>query len=287
MGRKITKGKKLLLTLLALISVSFSQAQIKKHNVFIGPGVMMYNGDLRESFLPDPRVIHFSYTLGFGIRLNQRFGLDYRYISGKVSGNDAFAISESRKNRGFQFESIIKEHSLRLKFDFIQLGKNQQFQTAIFGGVGYFKYDPMIEVNGVMIQARPIGTEGQYLNGNYPRPYGTHSLSLPIGMEGTLAINSQWDLKGELSYHKTFTDYIDDVSGAYPKMADIENADNSALLLAATSKLEDSYPEGGMRGNPQFKDAFFNLAISVVYKFGKSMNSKKGTHSSNYGCPSF
>lgn len=279
--------RRVLLTGLLLFVCVFSFGQFKQFNVYAGPGIMTYNGDLRESFLPDPRVMHFSYALGLGYRINHRLMVDYRYSSGKVSGNDAYATATWRQERGFLFESNIKEHSLRFSFDYLRFGKNIMIQSSLFAGIGVFSYNPMIEVNGSMVEARSIGTEGQYLNGPYEAPYGKYALSIPFGATGLIALNEFWDLKGEFTYHKTFTDHLDDVSGMYPYMQHVENASDPSLLLAATHKSDSPYPGGALRGNPDLKDAFFSFTISLVYKFGNGVQSVKERNASRYGCPSY
>lgn len=73
--------------------------------------------------------------------------------------------------------------------------------------------------------------------------YSNWTLSVPTGLGVKWQINCRWALKGEFVYHWTITDYLDDVSA---------------------------------RGNPKYKDGFWDLNVGVIYFFVGCGNSKKG-----------
>ena len=82
-----------------------------------------------------------------------------------------------------------------------------------------------------------------------------------------LGLGRVWRMSFELSYTKTFTDYLDDVSGEY--------YDNTAIAAAygptAAAYADPSsgvFPgwtgHGEMRGDDRQKDAYFFLNISII-----------------------
>ena len=86
-----------------------------------------------------------------------------------------------------------------------------------------------------------------------------------------------WNVGAELSVRKTFTDYIDGVSGTYYDQAKLTAAygataaaladPNKGYIPGATSPNGDG--SGAQRGNPKYKDSYMFLTVTVGYKFAK------------------
>src|SRR5690554_7980529 len=80
----------------------------------------------------------------------------------------------------------------------------------VFSGISGFYYNPQTQINGKWTNLRPLRTEGQGLPGGADE-YGMFSLAIPFGVGFKFGIGQFWRLGMEISYNKTFTDYIDDV----------------------------------------------------------------------------
>src|SRR5690554_8048242 len=85
----------------------------------------------------------------------------------------------------------------------------------------------------------------------------------------------------EISYNKTFTDYIDDVSTVYYSPSTLASEVGSDAVYAANPAIENHswFGEGMQRGNSEDKDAylFANIVLtrnirSEERRVGKSVN---------------
>ena len=232
-----------------------------------------------------------SVALGMRYKFAKRWavkgGLHYLLLS----GNDKLTKEPFRNNRNLSFRSHTFELSVQGEFYFTkeQSGhiykiknakgmKSYDYQGYLFVGIGGFYYNPQAKYRGNWVNLQPLGTEGQGLAGG-PKKYSRVSICIPYGIGGKYAINKEWAVGLELGIRKTFTDYIDDVSGVY--------YDNNAIFLAkgeTAAALADpsllNYPEelggnstifrqtaaGQQRGDQTDKDAYMFLNVTVSYK---------------------
>ena len=77
----------------------------------------------------------------------------------------------------------------------------------------------------------------------------------------------------EFGIRKTFTDYIDGVSGNYYDQAKLIKAYGpiaGALADPNLGKIDGATMAGQERGNPRYKDTYMFLTVNVGYKFTKS-----------------
>lgn len=139
-----------------------------------------------------------------------------------------------------------------------------------------FRIDPYTyDEQGKKWMLYPLSTEGQGLP-NYPDIAPNRNLYLCIPMGAGIELKVSRRIRADLTFllRKTFTDRIDDVSGAYP--------DENLLLSAKGFKAVDlSYRtdellyespyfpvEGTLRGNPASKDAYYSILFSLRYTIG-------------------
>ena len=121
---------------------------------------------------------------------------------------------------------------------------------------------------------RPLGTGGQGLPGG-PKPYGlmpagmpmAFGLGVPVGIGYKLGIDALWRISIEYTWTKTFTDYLDDVSGKYYDNTIISQTyGNVAAYYADPSSHE--FPgktfAGEIRGDKKQKDSYMFLNISII-----------------------
>ena len=181
---------KIFLTL-GIIITSLTVNGQSKFSISLGVGEMYYNGDLRESPLPDPRTTHLTYGGGgLNYHFNNSLFISYRYAKGKISGNDSYALSAGKQDRGLSFEAPVQEHSIRIGVDLFKL-KRTNLNLFAFAGVGYAKITPSSSVEG---------------------PGVLREITIPLGLGLDYELNKFFDLYAEGTFHETFTDYLDDVS---------------------------------------------------------------------------
>ncbi len=240
-----------------------------------------------------------SAALGYRYKFNQLFALSggFHYLA--VKGNDNLTTEPFRQNRNLSFKSNIFELSIQGEIYFTkeQQGhlyriknakgrKSYKLQVYAFGGIGGFYFNPKAQYHGKWVALQPLGTEGQGLPDG-PKKYSRVSICIPYGLGVSEAIGKEWSIGIEFGIRKTFTDYIDDVSGNYydnnvirqqngamaADLADPSLAHYPASLGGDATGLNQTVA-GQQRGDPTHKDAYMFTNITVTYKL-KSRRSVK------------
>jgi hypothetical protein len=229
---------------------------------------------------------HIAYRYFLSRSLALRGGFTY----GILAGNDNLTAEPFRQNRNMNFKSDVYEGQAVLEFHFYreELGhvydlrgvkgtKASRVGFYLFGGLGVFNFNPKGQLNNEWIELKPLGTEGQGLP-NGAEEYKTTQLCVPMGIGVRKALSKTWCVGFELQYTKTFTDYVDDVSGNYYDNELIREAYGDEAAFFADPSLgtgplyvEDRNPTatGQQRGDPKDNDAYLFLKFQVSYKMYK------------------
>lgn len=285
------------LTILGLITFSVNAQYFDwertnkryKNEVFIGFGACNFLGDLGgrdqtgTNFLYDLEVSEFNFAMNLGYRrtLSKYFAVRGNFNFSKVSGDDALTQEIFRNNRNLKFYSNIFEVSVLAEFYLYRAKpshihrlkgprgkKGRNHETYVFVGVGGFYFNPKADYNGQTYNLRDYHTEGQGLDGG-PKEYSNFSFSIPMGIGFSYRINRLFKVALEASYSKTFTDYIDDVSGVYYNNDVIraEFGDESAFLADPNKgEITGQTAAGQIRGDSSEMDAFLNAFLSLQYR---------------------
>jgi hypothetical protein len=200
-----------------------------------------------------------------------------------LSGKDAYTFEKYRNNRNLSFRSPIVEISGQVEFYFIREKSGSMYKISgltgkkkkrhvtayIFAGLGAFYFSPHAKYNDHWYSLRKLHTEGQGLPGG-PKQYSNFNFCIPLGIGVRKMYNKKWSFGAELSFMKTFTDYIDDVSGNYydkAKLAAAYGPVSAALSDPSKGDVAGQTATGQQRGDPRFKDAYMFLTFNVGYKF--------------------
>jgi len=271
---------------IALFTPLFTLAQIKsdRHEWGVQGGMMNYMGDLS----PGLKISQFHPQCGIFYRYNQssyfahRLGINY----GNISGADS--IWSFNRTRNLQFFSQIIEISGMTEFHFQKFGFDKfshRFSPFFCLGFNMFYHEPKANYRASAYSLRPYGTEGQLLrhNSNYQRI----NWALPIGGGFKYFLNKNLVLGLECFWRKTGTDYLDDVSKFYPKQTDLIKFNDQQTMAERmmTVNLYDRSGEinndvnlsfeGKQRGNPNNKDWYYTIGVSLSYRVVK-YSCKKG-----------
>jgi hypothetical protein len=221
-----------------------------------------------------------------------RLGLTY----GILAGNDNLTKEPFRNNRNLHFRSDVFEGSLRYELHLYreELGhvydlrgvkgtKSTRVGFYLFGGIGWFFFEPHAQFNNAWVALRPLNTEGQGLEGG-PDPYENNGLCIPMGFGIRKAFSKQFSMGLELQYTKTFTDYIDDVSGVYFDNEAIREANGDIAAFLADPSLGygpiydlgiNPTVAGQQRGDSKDLDAYLFLTFNAHYKIFKYRSGSK------------
>jgi hypothetical protein len=130
---------------------------------------------------------------------------------------------------------------------------------------------------------------------NGVQPYSLNQISIPWG--GGLEWLPDEDVRVGVCamFRKTFTDYLDDVSGKYaPKTLLLEKFGSKSVALAYRGNLvpggNTQYPEEGTpRGNPSNKDVYYFFGAYLKFRFnliiGAIDDRKTEYDGVRYDCP--
>lgn len=196
---------------------------------------------------------------------------------GVFRGADNLTTEPFRRNRNLDFKCHLVELAQHLElviFNNEHYGKrhsisglkgmkNKNTLVYLFSGITGFMYIPKA-LDGTNL--RPLHTEGQGL-ANGPKPYGLFNWGIPFGMGTKIGLDQVWRISFELTYTKTFTDYIDDVSTVYYDPVALGNAYGSNAVAYADKSdgafAGWTYP-GERRGDDKQKDAYFWFNVSLI-----------------------
>ena len=290
----------LVILFLGVLSITFSQRHRgykrkpePNEEIGLSLGVSNYLGDLaHKGKIP---IINESNPLAFrpagGIFYRNNFSNFTSFKAalqvGGLYGNDAQTNGDrARLNRNLHFKSIIIDADLMLEWNVLpyKIGDKRRMFTPYFGiGISGFYFNPKAKLNGRWVALQPLGTEGQGLIAG-TKKYSLFQFAIPGSFGFKANITKKIALNIEFQYHYTFTDYLDDVSSDsyvpselfYQNYIESVAADADALAYRAID--ESLTPRNGdQRGDPNFKDNYYYVFISIAYKIGKK----------NVTCPTF
>ncbi len=228
----------------------------------ISAGGIYYLGDLnpgKHFLLMQPAFGGFV-KHNFNERLAVKAGLTY----GTIKGDDA--VSKQNPLRNLNFQSSVTDISGTFEFNFFNyfIGSQRYFVTPyMYGGASVFMFNPKGNVNGTFMELRPLGTEGQG-NVAYParKQYSKIGFAIPFGIGIKYSLGSFVGLSIDWSMHKTFTDYLDDVSTTYYlDLAGTTPGEVTAGALASDPSLRHN--AGMQRGDSTNDDWYSVISASI------------------------
>ncbi|MFA7273008.1 MAG: hypothetical protein WC044_04030 [Crocinitomicaceae bacterium] len=275
---------------------------LNKKEFFFGVGATNFLGDLggRNRIGTDYSPVDFDIDatslggmLGYRFRFSPKWATSTQISGGLVRGSDANTQEVIRKSRNLSFRSPIASVSQRIEFILFakeQFGarykipgingmKDKNTQGYVFIGIGATYFNPQANLNGTWVNLRPLHTEGQGLVGG-PEQYGMVTAIVPMGVGVRVGLDKLWRIGFELTYTKTFSDYIDDVSTTYYDKSAIAAAyGNEAAYLSNPSYQNQYWFAGGQQRGDKQKDSYLNFNLVFYrnltykptnYKFGRT-----------------
>ena len=227
------------------------------------------------------------YKNAIGFRLEGTFGRVTAYDS---ILRDVRATTGGRYERNLNFRSKITEVSLITElhplFMFINWASRDdeppRFSPYVAAGIGVFSFNPQGKLGNRWVDLQPLSLEGQGF-AEYPnrQPYKLTQFNVPIGLGIKYELSPTFNLRAEVMHRVLFTDYLDDVSTRYINPAVFANYFSGtqlqhALALASNDRVNPGGPtgtfrktEGGIRGNPRDRDAYFTGNIKIGMTIGR------------------
>lgn len=260
-----------LISFAVFILSAFSRAQGFKSAAEIGVfgGGSYYIGDLNPNrHFVDSKL---AYGLIFRYNLTTRYSLRFNATYGEVWANDADNSNEFQVNRNLSFKSKLFELAFGMELDMFKYritDMKYPITPYFFYQFAYARINPKTEFDGNEVALQPLGTEGQA--SGLPRTknnrYSLNQFTVPLGIGLKFNLRARVAMSIEYGIRKTFTDYMDDVSGNYVNR-DFLRESNGPLAadLSDRSLVVSGDHSGTNRGNSVAKDwyAFYGIMITI------------------------
>jgi Domain of unknown function (DUF6089) len=258
-----------------LLLLSGSRAQESRGTIGFGlsAGASNYIGDLDDNF--SFRFAQPAFGAHATFLFWPRVYLRATVFHGKISADDAKGSFSGNRYRNLSFYSPVNEAGLNVIYSLQNrkrgFSKRNRIAPYLFTGIAYFQFDPRRKLDGTTYHLQQIGTEGQYLDGNYPEPYRLKQWAIPVGGGFTVKLNDFTDLGIETGFRKTFTDYLDDVSTYYPDKSQLLTEQGPIAVQLSDPSNDPSFPEGkpsgAKRGSPKQDDWYVYTNVNITWYF--------------------
>lgn len=254
------------------------------YEVGMSVGAANYAGELTsDGFRPS----EYHPSLGVFGRYNHspRLAAKGSVTVGQISGSDANSGNAGTLSRNLDFRSPLYEIAAMGEFNITPyaIRNNQGASLYLTAGVAGFYFNPQAQFNGEWYDLQPLGTEGQ---GSSFQPdtkrYSRVQASIPFGGGIKLNVTDRFNLGVEVIMRRTFTDYLDDVSGLYPDVDALYAENPLAATLSFRSpqytQRDMENPVGTARGNSRIKDYYmfaqFTMSFNLTHKQGLDFDPK-------------
>ncbi|MCH2232879.1 MAG: DUF6089 family protein [Crocinitomicaceae bacterium] len=272
--------RKIGLFVIFIFACNGANAQGYKTSLELGVygGGSYYLGDIN----PNKHFVYSKPAFGAIVRYNltKRFSLRFNGKYGSVYGNDSDSDDRFQQTRNLSFQSKIIEASFGCEIDMFKYNINDMrfpITPYFFYEVAYMRMNPMGTIDGEEYALNSLGTEGQGTPLNSDNPYSLNQLTIPLGIGVKFNLKKRVAMSFEYGIRKTFTDYLDDVSGNYV---------NSTALAALSGPLAAQFADpsttsfdraGTNRGNPGTKDWYVFYGAMITFKpFKKDICEMRG-----------
>lgn len=237
-------------------------------------GTAYYIGDLNPRS-PIPQNVNLAGGLIYRYNFTDRLAFKGNILYGRIGAEDADSDDPWQQNRNLSFRADIFEFSGQLEINFLtyEIGDERRPSTPyLFFGLSVFRFNPQAEYNDRWVDLQPLGTEGQSIEGFEDR-YALTQVSMPVGIGYKFNIWRSLGGAVEWGIRRTFTDYLDDVSGNYVDNFLISEENGPLAAILADRSLAPLGPDGTndgyQRGESNREDWYIFTGFMLTYKIGK------------------
>lgn len=251
----------------------FAQKFYERNEYGIAAGASQYFGDLNPEYgfkSINPAVGAF-YRYYFNPYVSMRMGLNYTHLSYK----DSYSSNPYQKVRNLSFNNDIIEAMVMGEFNFFYFmtgDRQRRFTPYMVLGIGALYSNPYIYYDGRRVNLKPLGTEGQFMEGYKDRQYSNINVVAPFGAGIKYWVAPGINLGVEFVHRFAFTDYLDDVSTSYVgehRFVTPNGAPTKSSVLqdrSITSSGTKMGIEGKQRGDQASIDQYFMGQITLSFQ---------------------
>ncbi len=266
---KVLFMRRIAMLVLMVVTAGSLRAQSPEVGLWIGGS--QYYGDVGiiESFyMPEDLAFGGFIRFNFNDHLALRTGVGFA----GVQAADSLSVVPYRVNRNLSFRSSIFEADARLELNFWPYinGVPKKHSLYVFAGLGFFTFKPQALYQDTWRDLQPLNTEGQGTNlAPDLDTYNQWSFSVPFGLGYKANIGRRFAVAVEFGARRTYTDYLDDVSGRYVDPTQLEAINGAVAGALSDRSINRAAGEDNtfyLRGNRETNDWYFISAISMSFK---------------------
>jgi hypothetical protein len=243
-------------------------------------GGSYYIGDLNPSK-------HFVYSkLAYGAifryNLSTRHSLRFNVTYGNIYGEDATSNDPYKVDRNLSFKSEVLEFAFGVELDLFKYRINDMkypISPYFFYQFAYTRINPKTELDGIDYALQPLATEGQGsgIPGTKTNRYSLNQFTVPLGIGLKFNLRKRVAVSIEYGIRKTFTDYIDDVSGNYLDVDAATGLNGPLSAQLSDRSLSPGSKAGLNRGTSLSKDWYSFYGVMLTFKpFKKDICEMRG-----------
>ncbi|NQX93217.1 MAG: hypothetical protein HRT74_14040 [Flavobacteriales bacterium] len=263
-----------LFSTIALSTLGQGKKFLESKEIGLIGGTSYYIGDINQTR-------HFGGNLSiaggvmFRNNIDKRWSVKAQFLVGRFAASDADSDDAWQQNRNLSFRNDIIEAAVQAELNFLpyQIGnKDDRWTPYLFLGAAFYTHRPQAEFNGQWFDLAPLGTEGQGTTEG-GEVYNENGIAFPFGagfkanLFSIVAVSLEWGMR------KTYTDYLDDVSGVYvsPTVLAEENGVLSATLADRSLAQEGQFGDntGQQRGDSGRNDWYSFTTLTLSFRIGK------------------
>jgi len=177
---------------------SFGQSFLERSHLGVGFGGMKYYGDIPGSYTK------FAFQGNFTYELTDHFNLRVQGFWGSVgaSGESNGKTYVNQNGDSIDFHSKVKEASLLVEYNLLNMNEGSKWTPYVFAGIGYFHYDPY--------QIRYNADDNRFYERHYWHGYyKSNSLAIPFGAGIKYGLTDNIRLSLEANVRYANTNYLD------------------------------------------------------------------------------
>ncbi len=234
----------------------------------IGSGGSIFTGTVSSpAFFNNEVNLNHSAILSYYFSRALSTSLLFSYFD--LGNTDSRSSNLDEVSRGFHFTTnvISITPSINIKLSESKLSLKKKYTTSYLSiGLDILHFNPTGSYKGKIYNLHDLGTGGQYID-KTKSPYSLYTEGLMLSYRFNINFSNKNTLSLLLAYHRTFTDYLDDVGPDLYPNADIlfTNSNlNGAAAVYFSNPTSDYIVPGRLRSSPSNPTDSY-LSFNIIF----------------------